>query len=177
MAGKSRCRWACRSICPRLFGRGSTPSCCRQKFWFSRLRSFRGSRQPRTALDGITVFPRPTTHLDVAREQIGNRQVESFLFEILGEGKRLIYSGDLGSAEDLRGVLDKPADLLICELAHFPPEELIGVLRGAQIGTLCLTHVSTELDERRGDLQMLFESELSGVDTVYLPDDSETLDI
>ncbi|MGB8464814.1 MAG: ribonuclease Z [Terrimicrobiaceae bacterium] len=130
-----------------------------------------------TALGGITVFPRPTTHLEIAREQIGNRQVESFLFEILGEGKRLIYSGDLGSAEDLRGLLDKPADLLICELAHLPPEELIGVLRGAQIGTLCLTHVSTELDERRADLQMLFESELSGVDTVYLPDDSETLDI
>jgi ribonuclease BN (tRNA processing enzyme) len=137
------------------------------------------SWQPGTtvALDGMTVSPRPTTHLDRTRERIGNRNVEAFLFEILGEGKRLIYSGDLGSAEDLRGVLDQPADLVICELAHFTPEELLGVLRGARIGTLCLTHVSTDLDARRGDLQMLFERELSGVDTVYLPDDSETLDI
>ena len=129
------------------------------------------------ALDGMTVWPYPTTHLDSSREKIGNLNIESFLFEVLAAGKRFIYSGDLGSVDDLRRVLDKPVDLLICELAHFAPEELVAVLRGASIGTLCLTHLSTDLDERRGDLQMLFERELSGTDAVYLPDDGENLDL
>jgi ribonuclease BN (tRNA processing enzyme) len=129
------------------------------------------------AFDNLTVSPHPTTHLERTRKQIGNPNVESFLFEILCGGQRLIYSGDLGSAADLRDVLDKPADLLICELAHFTPEDLVRVLRGAHIGTLCLTHLSTDLEERRGELKMVFERELSGVDTVYLPDDGETLDI
>ena len=73
-------------------------------------------------------------------------------------------------------VLRKPVDLLICELAHFTPEELIEVLRGAKIGTLCLTHVSTDLDERRAGLQILFERELSDTDAVYMPDDGENID-
>ena len=128
-------------------------------------------------LEGLTVLPHPTTHLDRTREKIGNLNIESFLFEIQAAGKRFIYSGDLGSAEDLRVVLHTPVDVLICELAHFTPEELVAILRGASIGTLCLTHVSTDLDERRGDLQMLFERELLDIDAVYLPDDGENVDL
>jgi ribonuclease BN (tRNA processing enzyme) len=129
------------------------------------------------ALNDMTVWPHPTRHLDGIRKRTGNLAIESFLFEILWAEKRFVYSGDLGSAEDLRRVLDKPMDLLICELAHFSPEELVAVLRGARIGTLCLTHVSTDLDESRGDLQMLFERELLGTDAVYLPDDGESIDL
>ena len=36
--------------------------------------------------------------------------------------------------------------------------------------------MSTDFDERRGEIQMLFERELSGIDTVYLPDDGERID-
>jgi ribonuclease Z len=129
------------------------------------------------ALEDITVTPHPTTHLNGFREMTGNLDIESFLFEIIAAGKRFVYSGDLGSPADLRGVLEKPVDLLICELAHFSPDELISTLRDASIGTLCLTHISTDLDERRGEIQMLFEGELSGTDTVYLPDDGESIDL
>jgi ribonuclease BN (tRNA processing enzyme) len=137
------------------------------------------SWQARTAvvLDDVTVLPHPTTHLDHTREKTGNPAIESFLFEILAAGKRFIYSGDLGSAHDLNDVLSNPVDLLVCELAHFSPEELVAALRGARIETLCLTHVSTDLDERRGELQMLFGRELSGTDTVYFPDDGESIDL
>jgi ribonuclease BN (tRNA processing enzyme) len=137
------------------------------------------SWQARTSviLDAATVLPHHTTHLDKTREKTGNASIESFLFEILAAGKRFIYSGDLGSARDLSGVLSEPADLLICELAHFSPDELVSVLRGARIGTLCLTHLSADLQERRGEIQLLFESELSGVEAVYLPDDGENIDL
>jgi ribonuclease BN (tRNA processing enzyme) len=141
------------------------------------LEIFQWRTETAIATDGVTVWPHLTTHLDGFRQKLGNRAIESFLFEILAAGKRFIYTGDLGSPEDLRGLLHKPVDLLICELAHFAPEQLLAVLQGASIGTLCLTHISTDLDEQRDDIQMLFEGELSRVDAVYLPADGENIEI
>jgi ribonuclease BN (tRNA processing enzyme) len=126
-------------------------------------------------METVEVKPFSTTHLDGFRKLTGNNQVESFLFEIRAEGRRLVYSGDLGAPGDLNQVLKDPLDLLICELSHFTPEELAGELRGVRIGTLCLTHVSTEFDERRGEIQMLIERE-PGIDSVYLPNDGERID-
>jgi ribonuclease BN (tRNA processing enzyme) len=126
-------------------------------------------------MDAVEVSPFPTTHLDGFRKMAGNDQVESFLFEITAAERRIVYSGDLGASSDLNEVLQEPLDLLICELSHFTAEELMSVLRGARIGTLCLTHLSTDFDERRGEIQMLIERE-PGIDTVYLPDDGERID-
>src|SRR4029434_1234329 len=84
---------------------------------------------------------------------------ESFRLESTAAERRFVYSGDLGAPSDLKEILKEPLDLLICELSHFTPEELASALRGAHIGTLCLTHVATEFDERRGEIQMLIETE------------------
>ena len=126
-------------------------------------------------MDTLEVRPFPTTHLDGLRKLTGNDQVESFLFEITMAERRFVYSGDLGAPSDLNEILKEPLDLLICELSHFTAEELASALQGARIGTLCLTHVATEFDERRGEIQMLIERE-PGVDSVYLPDDGERID-
>ncbi len=128
-------------------------------------------------MDNIRVRPFPTTHLDDLGKRTGKGDLEAFLFEVTAEERRFVYSGDLGSPSDLSDVLKEPVELLICELAHFTPEELARGLQDARIGTLCLTHVSTDLDERRGEIQMLFERELPGVDSVYLPDDGERVDL
>jgi ribonuclease BN (tRNA processing enzyme) len=129
------------------------------------------------AMDDVAVTPHPTTHLEGFKTMTGRADITSFLFEIVSGERRFVYSGDLGSPHDLHDVLQKPVDLLICELAHFTPEELLTALRDAQVGTLCLTHVSTDLDERYGDIQMLFERELSGTDAIYLPQDGERIDL
>ena len=125
---------------------------------------------------GLSITPYPTTHLEGFQKMTGRLDIESFLFDMTAESKRVVYSGDLGSPNDLHEILSEPIDLLICELAHFSPEELVAALRGARIGTLCLTHISTDLDERRGDIEILFENELPDVDAIYLPDDGERVD-
>jgi ribonuclease BN (tRNA processing enzyme) len=129
------------------------------------------------AFGDLTVTPHPTTHLDRIRESMAEPGIESFLFDIRHKDGRVVYSGDLGSADDLEPVLAAPVDLLICELAHLTVDDLIATLAGAKIGTLCLTHVASAFEEEsRGEIKLRCERELSGVDEVYLPDDGERLE-
>lgn len=137
------------------------------------------SWQASSSLDyqGLSVTPHPTTHLDGNREALGDPSIESFLFDIRHAGGRLVYSGDLGGASDLLPLLSDPIDLLICELAHLSVDELVAALANAKIETLCLTHVSSEIDEdTREEIKMRIERELPGVDEVYLPDDGERVE-
>lgn len=46
---------------------------------------------------------------------------ESYSTVLFCEGKRIIYSGDVGSCLDLLPLFDCPVDLLMCEMAHFAP--------------------------------------------------------
>lgn len=125
----------------------------------------------------VNVTPHYTTHLDRIRDTLADPSIECFLFDIRHPEARVVYSGDLGSASDLAPVLSDPVDLLICELAHFTVDELIAALAGAKIGTLCLTHVSSSLEEEaRGKIKVRCERELAGVGEVYLPDDGERLE-
>ncbi len=124
----------------------------------------------------LTVTPHPSTHLQRTVAQLGDPSIEAFLFEIAAPGKRMVYSGDLGSPVDLAPVLAEPLDLLICELAHFSLDDLMATLKPAKIGTLCLTHLDPALDDKRGWIKHRCEDELPGVDAIYLPDDGERID-
>jgi ribonuclease Z len=129
------------------------------------------------AFGDLTITPHPTTHLDRIRETLGDPLIECFLFDIRHPQRRVVYSGDLGAASDLEPVLKDPIDLLICELAHLSLDDLIAELAGAKIGTLCLTHVSSDLgEESRGAIKMRCERELRGVDEVYLAEDGERVE-
>ena len=57
-----------------------------------------------------------------------------------------IFSGDLGSPTDLELQLRDPVDLLVSELAHFPPGELFRFLGPRSVGKLLLTHLAPELN-------------------------------
>ena len=79
----------------------------------------------------MRVSVNPSTHLDGLRAAIAPGARDRFLAYSLvydWQGKRLIYSADLGRPEDLAPILDRPCDLLICELAHFEPAELFAFL-------------------------------------------------
>lgn len=96
-------------------------------------------------LGGTSVTASPTTHLHGLRRLLepGNLdrfRAYSFAFE--ASGRRLVCSGDLGAPGDLEALLSAPCDVLVCELAHFEPEELDGYLRSRAIRRLCLTHLS-----------------------------------
>lgn len=121
-------------------------------------------------LGDLSVVPRHTTHLAAEDGR------EAFLFDISDADRRVVYSGDLGSVDDLDGVLDRPMDLLVCELSHFSPADLAAKLQKAKIGVLCLTHVAAALELRREEIKRQFEAAIGGVDAVYLPEDGERIE-
>ena len=96
-------------------------------------------------LGGVQATVSPTTHLHGLRRLIEPGNTERFLsysFAFEAEGRRLVCSADLGAAADLEALLSTPCDVLVCELAHFEPEELFEYLGAKAIGRLCLTHLT-----------------------------------
>lgn len=124
-------------------------------------------------LSDLSVTPWPTTHLDAIREQTGRKDIESFYFVLHAAGRRVIYSGDIGSAADLTPALQEDIDVLICEMAHITLQDLIKVLAPAKIGMLCLTHLGAGLDDSRGEIKEELAEKLPLTDSIYLPDDGE----
>lgn len=119
---------------------------------------------------GISILPFHTTH-DCASGRC------SFGFVISKGEKRIVFSGDLGAAEDLEPVLKEPVLYLICELSHIAPEDLVRVLANAKVEALLLTHIGRQyLDDIREIRQML-DNSLPGVKNIFLPMDGETFPI
>src|SRR5438093_10065946 len=93
----------------------------------------------------LQITPFPTSHLDQLRARFQKRypgEYQAFCFLLESEGKRIGHSCDLGAPQDLAPVLEKPVDLLVCELSHFTPEALFKYLRGREIRQLALVHIS-----------------------------------
>ena len=105
---------------------------------------------------GIRVTPFATTHLAGLRRQFGKAHplaFEAFCFLLEGGGFRVGHSADLGTPADLEPLLEKPLDLLLCELAHFHPEDLFTLLSKARIGHLVLTHLGRPQQKRHAEIQ------------------------
>jgi ribonuclease BN (tRNA processing enzyme) len=94
---------------------------------------------------GLQIRPRETTHLRSLSEKFGNGRFKSYSLQVEHSEFRIVFSGDLGSPMDLEVQLGNPVDLLVCELAHFPPNELFRFLATRKVRKLLLTHLAPEL--------------------------------
>jgi len=128
---------------------------------------------------GFEVSPFPTTHLESLRRIIEPAAVERF--EIFGldlrcDGKRIVFSSDLGSPADLSPVLADRCDVLVCECSHFAPQELFSFLAGKELGTLVLNHLGPELAGSEEDLARQAAVALPEVGRVVVPADGERVE-
>ena len=127
-----------------------------------------------TLEDGeLRVSVNPSTHLDSLRAVIDPGAADRFLaYSIVYDwkGKRLIYSADLGRPEDLSPILDRPCDLLVCELAHYEPEELFAFLADKPVRRVCLTHLTAEFAARADEICELGRRILPRVEIAAMTD-------
>jgi ribonuclease BN (tRNA processing enzyme) len=101
--------------------------------------------QPVFDVCGLQIQPRETTHLQALKSKFGTDRFKSYSIRIKHSDFCVIFSGDLGSPKDLGAQLTSPVDLLVSELAHFPPHELFRFLIERKVGKLLLTHLAPEL--------------------------------
>jgi ribonuclease BN (tRNA processing enzyme) len=107
------------------------------------------------AAPGVEVAVFPTTHLQTLREKIDPSaagRFEIYGLDVACRGRRVVFSSDLGHPSDLAPVLQRPCDVLVCEMAHFAPDELFAVLAGREIGKLVFNHLAPAWNGREDAL-------------------------
>jgi ribonuclease BN (tRNA processing enzyme) len=92
----------------------------------------------------VRIRPFHTTHLEGTRAQFGKKyraDFSAYCFLLEHKGIRIGHSADLGQPEDLAPLLANPLDLLVCELSHFTPTEILSYLRNRPIKQIAFVHI------------------------------------
>lgn len=128
--------------------------------------------------DNLNFLARPNTHLQKLKEYKSkypslNFNSSSFLFT--SSGKNIIYTSDIGSAEDLLLFNSVKPDLLISEVTHISANELIQKADSLMPVFTLLTHYS---DEQISPLsEILTNHSESPESTIKLAADGESFEI
>jgi len=94
-------------------------------------------------LGQVVVRGWPNSHLS------SSGLAQSYSIELTADGKRAVYSSDLGRLDDLDRVLDPPLDLLIMETTHFPLSDILEYLKSSPPRRVILTHFPDNISGRR----------------------------
>lgn len=153
----------------------------RTMYVFDELLHFRPKLQPlKSAVPfkagGVQITAFSTTHLDGFRLKFQKKydmDFSAFSFLFQHGGLRIGHSADLGKPEDLEPLLEKPLDLLVCELSHFPPEEMFNYLRGRSIKRVVFVHLSRALWKDFAKTRRLAAKMLPDIPHTFARDDAE----
>jgi ribonuclease BN (tRNA processing enzyme) len=96
----------------------------------------------------FSVTPYPTSHLlGYAKfsEAHGFEELEAFAFVVNVNKKNILYSGDIGSLQDLVAPLqDNAIDLLVIEGMHYDVSKLSDFVRRFSVGRTFITHLDQD---------------------------------
>jgi ribonuclease BN (tRNA processing enzyme) len=103
----------------------------------------------------LSIEAHPNRHL-IANERVleelklANR-MQSFCLVLKISNKKIVYSGDIYSAEDLDEITED-ADLLITECVHPNISELLSLISEKGVKSAILTHVPQEMEARQQEI-------------------------
>lgn len=96
-------------------------------------------------------------HLDAARSRYnacgaadgegGRPCFDSYSLRVRGLGWAAVFSSDIASVSDVIPLCDPPPDLLVCEMAHVGPDEILSLAARARAGRTVVNHVQPGFDE------------------------------
>jgi L-ascorbate metabolism protein UlaG (beta-lactamase superfamily) len=150
-------------------------------YLFDELFAFRLSLEPLkagqpVAAGHVRVTPFLTSHLSSLRQAFQRKYgqaFEAYCFLLEADSLRIGHSADIGSPHDLAPLLEKPLDLLVCELAHAIPEDLFNYLRDQPIKRILFVHLAGKLWEDITELQALAAEKLGGISFSFARDSEE----
>jgi phosphoribosyl 1,2-cyclic phosphodiesterase len=125
----------------------------------------------------VRVTPVLNTHLNGLKRLLHRThplRYEAFSFLLETEHFRVGHSADIGAVSDLAPLLEKPLDLLVCEMAHVHPETVCEFLRGRDIRCLALIHFGRPQWARLRDIRKLVQRSLPDLPVLY-PKDGQVI--
>lgn len=125
---------------------------------------------------GVTALPFRTTHLEGLRQRIdpgAQCGFEVFGLSIEADGKRIVFSSDIGAPDDLQDPLSRPCDLLVCEAAHAEPADLFRFLQSRAVPRLVLNHLSPSWQGREEELRETARAFLPQAAEIIVPRDGD----
>jgi ribonuclease BN (tRNA processing enzyme) len=131
-------------------------------------------KQPALRCGSVQLRAFRTTHLDGLRKQFGASRpairFDAFSLLATGGGKRLAYSADVGTLQDLQPLCAKPLDLLVVELAHVQPRALFEFLRPKDVRRVAVTHMGRVVRAHLAEVRALARKELGPRKTQFVTD-------
>jgi len=124
-----------------------------------------------TAGNGLEILPRRNSHLDDISKYNNYTSVSSYSasFLLSDSMKKLIYTADVGSPDDLLLFKDFHADVLITEITHITLQELIDKLSRIFPLKIYLTHIPDE-SEKELDALLSTKSKILGPKIILASD-------
>jgi ribonuclease BN (tRNA processing enzyme) len=135
-----------------------------------------GDRQS-FAVMGTRVTPFLNTHLEGLKRRLQPKHAlrfESFSFLLETNHFRVAHSADIGEVADLEPLVEKPLDLLVCEMSHFRPEALCEYLQGRPVRSLALVHFGRPQWKRLEQIRKLVRRHLPNLPALY-PKDGQVI--
>jgi len=115
----------------------------------------------------LYAVPFPTTH-----DHLNGRK--SYSVTLQCGDICIVFSGDLGAAEDLCAPLANLPQALVCELAHIHPVDLARVLKDVPLETLLLVHLPEKMQSEAEDIRRFFDEHLPLTKEIFVPGDGES---
>ncbi|HWH68942.1 MAG TPA: MBL fold metallo-hydrolase [Candidatus Sulfotelmatobacter sp.] len=132
--------------------------------------------QPITVGD-VKVTPFRNSHLEGYRTRLQKQyraaDFSAFSFLLESGRRRIAHSADIGKPEDLEPLLAQPLDLLVCELAHFTPEQIFGYLQGRAIRQIIFVHVGRPFRQPLARIRRLAARKLPEIPHTFARDGQE----
>jgi len=128
--------------------------------------------------NGIVIKAFPNRHLVVNQNWIEElkvpNQMQSFCFTLSISGKKIVYSGDIESSDDLIDIIED-ADLLITECFHPKLEKLIHFILEKKVKSTVFTHIPLELEGK--EKEILQQAQKMGLENLVMAYDGLVIEI
>jgi ribonuclease BN (tRNA processing enzyme) len=127
---------------------------------------------------GLTIQTHSNRHLMGNQETIDTRKLpnrmQSFCYELKLNGKKIVYSGDIESEDDLIGIIDE-ADFLITECFHPKLDRLFSLILGNRVKSTLFTHIPAEMEG--GEKEILIHAQKMGLENSSIAHDGLVIEI
>lgn len=107
--------------------------------------------------------------------EAGNGEWKSFAYRIYCEGKKIVYTGDLGNLGEVNDMVGESCDILLIETGHYGYTETLEKIKDVKADTVMFTHNGADI--RRNPLEAAYIAQKKYKRKIVICTDGSTLTV